>query len=187
MTKAKTSAARLKAKRGRPKLEVAYREPNGRASRAKEPADKVALEARARMLGISVVQAKDQKAGTFIGYLRLLGPRDGLSESQYQAAVHYMDLRGDYLRSLKAPNAYVDSEGMNGGGDAISDAYVNWCEDVRKAYDGAQKAIQTAQNSDRSENYWASLDLCVIRDQHHHHLISATRCVCNVLARYFNT
>ena len=45
---ARTKAAKLAAKRGRPLKDVPYREPNGRASRSAEPADKVALEARAR-------------------------------------------------------------------------------------------------------------------------------------------
>lgn len=187
MTKARTSAGKIRAKRGRPKLDVVYREPNGRASRAPDPADKLALETRARQLGLTVVQAKDQKAGTFIGYLAMLGPVDGISESQYQAALQYIALRGDYLRSIKAPNAYVDSEGMNGGGDFVSDPYIEWCETTRRTYDEVRKRLQSAQNADRTENYWAALDLCIIRDQHMHHLIGATRCVCNVLARYFQT
>ena len=70
MAKARTAAAKRKAKRGRPKMENAAREPSGRISRSgidHGPADIVALDARRRHLGVTKDQAKDQRAGSFIG------------------------------------------------------------------------------------------------------------------------
>lgn len=166
-------------------VEDAYREPNGRISRAKEPADKVALEARMRHLGLSLVQAKDQKAETFIGYLAILGPRDGLSEMQYDAAVKYLDLRDAYLQTLKAPNAVLDNEGGGMPNDFVSPEYEDWCEDTRETWDECKKAIQAAQNENRSDNLWAALDLCIIHSHHLHHLIGSTRLVCNCLVKFF--
>lgn len=180
--KARTRAQRRK---GRPKMEVAYREPNGRASRASEPADKLALETRARHLGISLVQAKDQRAETFIGYLAILGPTDGLSERQYEAATQFLSLRGDWLISKKAPNSAVDNEAAGTPSDFISEAYEDWCHDVHDTYEDCRRAIQDEQNANRSENLWAALDLCIIQGQRFSHMIGATRLTCNALAKFF--
>ena len=166
-------------------MEVVYREPNGRASRASEPADRLALETRARHLGISLVQAKDQRAETFIGYLAILGPNDGLSERQYEAATQFLSLRGDWLLSKKAPNSTVDNEAGGVSSDYISEAYEMWCQDVDETYTDCRRAIQDAQNANRAENLWAALDLCIIQGQKFNHLIGATRLTCNALAKFF--
>lgn len=166
-------------------MEVAYREPNGRASRAREPADKLALEIRARRLGISVVQAKDQKAASFIGYLNILGPRDGLSDTQHEALAQYLKVRGNYLLAIKAPDAMADNKATGGSGDAISDEYVEWCQKAVKDHDAARKAIYTAQDENRLDNLWAALDLCVIQGQHLHHMVGTVRVLGNALAKHF--
>jgi len=49
-------------RRGRPAIEGRLREPNGRLSRAKNPVQKVALEARARHNGLTLQQAAEQMA-----------------------------------------------------------------------------------------------------------------------------
>lgn len=182
---ARTKSAKLKARRGRPKLEVDFREPNGRASRAAEPADKVALETRARRLGLTLIQAKDQRAETFIGYLAILGPRDGLSESQYEAATQFLRLRGDWLLSKKAPNALVDREGGGMPSELVSPEYVDWCFKVDERYKACRLAIQESQGVYRTENLWAAIDLCIIQGQHLHNLIGATRIACNSLVKFF--
>lgn len=184
--KARTQAA--KRRKGRPRMETAYREPNGRPSRAKEPRespDTVALAARVRHLGLTLVKAKDQKAATFIGYLAILGNDDGLSERQYDAAVKYLDLRDSYLQSLKAPNAEKENECGGTASEFVSPAYEDWCEDIRETWDECKKAIQEAQNQNRSENLWAAVDLCIIQNHRLHHMIGATRLVCNCLAKFF--
>jgi hypothetical protein len=183
--KAATRAAKLRQKRGRPKHEVEYREPNGRASRSEEPADKLALETRARRLGLTVIQAKDQRAETYIGYLAILGPRDGLSETQYEAAIQFLRLRADWLMSKKAPNAAVNNEAIGMPSAEISDAYIQWCSDIDDRYTACRKAIQAAQGEHRTDNLWAALDLCVIQGQRFDHMIGATRLVCNALVKFF--
>lgn len=186
MTKARTAAQKLKAKRGRPRIEGAHREPNGRISRANEPSEiNVALETRARMLNISLDKARDQKAGTFLGYLALIGGNDGLSERQYQAAMNFQSLRNAYLMAIKAPNASVDAQTIGRPGDAISDEYADWCRRTKEAYGDARKAVQEAQNGTRTDNLWAALDLVVIQEQPIFNLIGATRVLCNALAKHF--
>lgn len=187
MAKARTKAAKVKAKRGRPKMQNVAREPNGRVSRSgmdHGPADIVALDARRRHLGLTRDQAKDQKAGTFIGYLNLIGPRDGLSNNQYEAATNYLGLHDAYLRAINAPGRVLDGE-MGTPTSEVSDAYVDWVIDTKEIYADCRKAIQEAQNQNRGSNLWAALDLCIIQDQHFHHMVGDLRILCNSLARFF--
>lgn len=189
--KARTKAAKIQAKRGkpgRPRRKGAVREPNGRISRSgirHEPADKTAIEARMRHMGLSRDQAQDQKAATYIGYLNLMGREAGLSDSQYEAATNYLSLRDAYLRAVKAPGVIYDGEGCSSG-DEITEEYEQWVERTKESYDNCRKAIQEEQNNSR-ENLWAALDLVVIQDQRLPHMIGATRILCNALSRYFRT
>lgn len=182
---ARTRSAKLAAKRGRPLKEAIYREPNGRASRAAEPADKVALEARARNMNLTLTQAKDQRAASFIGYLAILGPVDGISERQYEAATDFLALRNDWLMSKKIPGAEYDNEGKGGGGDYVSDAYIDWCQSVHDDYTDCRKAINAAQAENRGANLWGALDICVVQGAFAHELIGDVRLLCNVLAKFF--
>lgn len=184
---ARTKAAKLKAKRGRPKMEDVAREPNGRVSRSgidHGPADVVALDARRRHLGLTKDQAKDQKAGSFVGYLNLLGPIDGLSDDQHEAAVTYLRLRESYLRAIRSPGRVLDGEVGIPTSD-VTPAYEEWVADTKEAYVACRKAIQDVQNENRWANLWAALDLIVIQDQHMHHMIGDLRILCNALSRFF--
>lgn len=186
---AKTRAAKLKAKRGRPRMENAAREPNGRISRSgidHGPADVVALDARRRHLGLTKDQAKDQKAGTFIGYLNLLGPTDGLSNAQYEGAINYINLREAYLRAINAPGRVVD--GAAGiPTTEITEAYEDWVRGTKETYTACRDAIQEAQNEHRGCNLWAALDYCIHQDQRVNHMIGDLRLLTNALARFFRT
>lgn len=130
-------------------------------------------------------QAKDQKAGTFIGYLNILGRVDGISDDQYAAAISFLDLRHAYLRAIKAPNGEIDSGVPGSSGDTVSEEYERWCESTIKRYMECRKAIQEAQNMHRMENLWAALDHCIIRGDRQSHMIGSIRVLCNALARFF--
>lgn len=190
MGKAKTKSDKVRQKRGRSKMIGAPREPNGRISRSgidHGSADIIALESRARRTGLSLGQAKDQKAGTFIGCLNLIGARDGLSDDQYNAAVAYRDLRESYLRAIKAPNAIVDNHIPGSAGDEVSDGYIEWSKAVRDRYSECQKMLIKAQQENRTENLYAALDYAVVRDERYHYMLGALRIACNHLARFFRT
>ena len=169
-------------------MENVAREPNGRVSRSgidHEPADVVAIEARMRHTGLSRDKAKDQKAATYLGYLNLIGKRDGISNDQYDAAIAFLDLRTAYLMAIRAPDA-MRATGTGGAPSAdISPAYVEWCRRTRQRYEDCQKAIMAAQMENRSENLLAALDIVVIRGERHSHMIGATRILLNHLARFF--
>jgi hypothetical protein len=182
-----SKAAKLKQKRasrGRPKVEDVAREPNGRISRSPLDTNSEEVTRRAERLGLTVVQARDQKATTYIGYLNLIGKRDGISDDQYDAAMKFLDLRRSYLLAIKAPNAERSDEGLGGGSATISESYIDWCKDAIETYTNCRKAIQTAQNECRA-NLWAALDLCVLRDQRLDHMIGDVRLLSNALIVFF--
>lgn len=182
-----SKAAKLKAKRtsrGRPKVEDVAREPNGRISRSPNDGNSEELTRRAERLGLTVVQARDQKAVTFIGYLNLLGRHDGISDDQYEAANKFLDLRRSYLLAIKAPNSERSDEGTGTASPEISDTYIDWCADVTKRYKNCRTAIQNAQNEHR-QNLWAALDLCIIQGQRFDHMIGDVRLVSNCLIQFF--
>lgn len=193
--KAKTKAEKLRVKRGRPMAIVAHREPNGRASRAAEPVDKLALETRARKLGLTVIDAKNQLAATFIGRLFMQHraweerggsehrrPLDSLTERQHKAAVKYRDLHNDYLKAVGAPGAFYDGKSVAGGDD---EAHAKWAVGVKESHTEARKAILAAQGENRGENLMAALDYCILRDEPMVHMIGALRILCNALARHW--
>ena len=178
------------ARRGRPRLLNVDRTPSGQLSRAQEPkeaADVIALDARARHLGITPEQAKDQRAGSFLGYLYMLGRIDGLSERQYEAAMRFQELRRQWLRAHQIPDASLDNGVRGSAGEMVSDSYVRWVHATKAKFADARKAIMDSQGEHRGQNLWAAVDLVIIQEQPMHHLIGATRIVCNALARHFGT
>lgn len=164
------------------------REPSGRVSRSgidHGAADVVALDARRRHTGLPTEKAKDQKAATFIGYLNLIGPRDGISDEQYEAATNFMGLYVSYLRSIKAPGVMLEGEASGPPNDFISQEYEDWVLDTKEVYTNCRKAIQEAQNENRGANLWAALDLIIVRDERMFHLIGDLRLLCNALCKFF--
>lgn len=135
-------------------------------------------------MGLTMEQAKDQKAGTFIGTLNILGKADGLSDDQYEGATRFLELRASYLMAIKAPNADRDNGEIGIPSGQISEEYEDWCKSVIGRFDECKRAIQTAQNEVR-QNLWAAVDLCIIKGERHAHMIGEIRVVCNVLARFF--
>jgi len=205
--KAATRAIKLKRKRGRPKIEGVAREPNGRVSRAYEPPSKLALEARARMFKISVEQAKDQQAGTFLGRLHMAyveweksekykkekapQPEQSLSTRQYHALISCKTAHNDFLCATGAPGAQYD---YHLGSDGNPDAHAEWCKTAKERWlggdpndmrGGIRGAIYAAQEQERGLNLWAALDLCVFQEQHLPYMVPTLRTLGNALARHF--
>jgi hypothetical protein len=181
MGKAKTKGQR----RGRPR-KAGPREPNGNPSRSgidHDPIDKLAIDTRVRQMNITKEQAKDQKAGSFIGYLNLLGPRDGISDNQYEGALDYLKFRERLLRAIKSPAAIYDPDSTGAGGE-VTEAYENWCKGINQEWTTLRNEIQAEQNYCRG-NLWAALQLVIIEDKPIHTLVGETRLLCNILAKHF--
>lgn len=175
-------------KRGRPK-KTGPREPNGRLARTvikDENAEPLAL--RARVFGLTEKDAKDQKAGSFIGRLRLKRQNDrnspdGLDEEQYEAGLRYLELRNLYHKQIGAEEAIYES-GVFSGMEASEEERSRRWASIRDRWHGAIAAVQAKQNESRG-NLFAALDYCVVRDAMHVHMIGDLRLALNALADYF--
>lgn len=178
-----SKAEKRQAKRGRPKKEGIAREPNGRASRAKDDPAKVATEARIRHYGVPASMARDPRTGSYLGRLAMAGRGEGISQDQYEAATRYLDLYNSYQKAIGSPGAHYEAIGGVNASDP--EAYTDWCIRVKESYNQAQNAIHEAQSEERSENLWAGLQYVIIEDQEFSHLLTSTRLVCNALHRHF--
>lgn len=201
--KARSAAAKQKAKRGRPRIEGATREPSGRISRREEPS-KLALEARARMHKISLEDAKDQQAGSFLGRLHMAyinwdkerrksgsdapQPEMSISTAQYNALLTCQSAHNDYLKATGAPGAQFEP---TFGNAADPDAHAKWSKSAIERWQGAtgrggmRGIVYAAQEQERHLNLWAALDLCVLQEQTHPHMVPAIRVLGNAFARSF--
>lgn len=177
------------AKRG-PKRKNVAREPNGRALRTiPEPADEVALSARAKMLcqqwGIkdteAKVLAKDPFSSTFVGTLQRLGQ---ITKIQYDASQTFLTLTNqERKRTNSALAHYEASETLS---ELRSQEDIDASNRALQArYIAMQKAIQEAQNYQRG-NLWAALQFCVVDNRGFEHMIGDLRLALNALDLFFN-
>lgn len=172
------------ARRGRPRIEGKLREPNGRISRAANPPALAALQARAFHAGLSLEQAKDPRAETYLGRLAIFGRGDGLSRDQYEAAQQFLLLRNDYQKALLSPGAYYEATGTHLNADNMAE-YQAWAARVKKRYAAALKAVQEAQMDNGRENLYAALQYVVIDNRELPYLLGAARLLLNALHRHF--
>ncbi len=185
---ARTKAAKLKAKRGRPRKEGVLREPNGRVSRAKEPPARAAQLARMRVFGLSASEALSDLAGDNLGRLHLAWKRDkadGISADQYEAAERYREVFNDRRKADCSPAAHYDQTGAVGADDP--DEYEKWVMRAKQAYIDARKAIDEAQLETLNGNLYAAVQFMIEQDQYFPHMLGDIRIVCNALYRHFFT
>ncbi|WP_273760736.1 hypothetical protein [Bartonella sp. ML70XJBT.G] len=168
-------------KRGRPKITGQIREANGRISRAKAPreaVDKLAIEMRAKRFSLSLQDAKNPLASTYIGRLCLQGV---LTQEQYDTAQQYLQIRNNYLCAKGLPSAIYD-EMPSSSDDKARD---KWVEFATEQFANMQEAIKEAQHLYRQYNLYAALQYLVIEDQELPHLVSSLKVALNVLYRYW--
>lgn len=137
---------------------------------------------RMRLFGLTEKDARDQKASTFVGRLQLT---KAISQAQYDAAQQWLQVREQYQRAIKSPDALRSSGG--GGDSGESPNYASWCRQSIKRYDAAQKAVMTEQMlfANRGRNLIAGLDYVVSRNEIHWHLVGDCRLALNALAHHF--
>lgn len=174
------------------------REPNGRLSRrvADERTrfmltiDKdqretlgVGLEARERVNGTPIQQARDQMAGSFVGRLCMSSQ---LSSEQYDAAMTYLEDWENVGKAVHAPRqpGAVDLNATKGGSGDYENVALTRSRVER--WRSAQNAVQGRQNELRGTgNLFAALDCCLLRDGEFHHLVGSLREALNALARHY--
>ncbi|MCZ2158850.1 hypothetical protein NPX99_06145 [Bartonella sp. 220] len=171
-----------RAKRGRPRIQGCVREPNGRISRAKtprEPVDQLAIEIRAKRFCLTIQDAKNPLAGTYIGRLYLQGQ---LTQDQYEAAQKYLEVKNDYLCAKALPNA-VYNEMPSSSDDRARE---KWVEFATKQFLSMQEVIRKTQALNRQFNLYAALQYLVIEDQMLPHLVNSLCIVLDALHKYCN-
>lgn len=177
--------SRAKRKRGRPRIEGILREPNGRRSRAKNPAeaiDKLAIIMRAKHTGLSEKEAEDPRSSTYIGRLFMLGTASGgITEDQYNAAIRYIEIDNNYKKALQSPGAYY----ANSIGKGDPKQFEEFCRRAKKQYQEVNAAIQEAQFDNREDNLYQALRYIVIENLEIPNLLGAARLVLNALSRHF--
>lgn len=175
--------------KGRPRKSNVRRTKSGAISRAagayNENAEAIAL--RMRVFGLTEKEARDQKAGTYVGRLCLAGMRnstDGISAAQYDAAVAYQEAHQNFKRAVKSPDALASGSGGASGPDGAG--YDQWCQRAVAKWEGIQAAVQNEQgfHENRGANMWAALDYLVGRDQQLPHLIGDLRLALNAIGHH---
>lgn len=173
------------------------REKNGRLSRkpediearrklawdaAAQDAVSTVMEARQRLYGLSETDARDQKAGSFIGRLYM---SKELSRSQYEALCMYGE--SAYANASITPGPKPDT-----AFDPNRVVGISWEENeardkaIRERHRKAQAAVQEKQNELRlTANLFSALYECVQRDREVYHMIGDLRAAANALARHY--
>lgn len=173
-----------KKKVGRPRKKGVMRESNGRVSRAKRDQIFVALSARAKHMGISLSEAADYCTGTYLGRLCYLGNKNGITQSQYDAAVKFLFLLNDYKKTLLSVNAHYEYRSLsfkNLTPSEIDDRYTEWCQKIQKLFDQVMDLIKKQKNP----NLLAALNHIVIADQWVPSLLPDLRILCDLLEDFF--
>ena len=193
--KHKTVAARRKARRGRPPKEGVFREPSGRISRADDPPARTATEARARQLGLSVIDAMNPECHTWIGRLHMAylawkkrddgkpQPNLSVSTAQYYASLSYLQIHNNNAKAVQSPGAVYDRVGI-WRDQPDDDAHAEFCHRATSALTAVREAIQRAQEDNRTSNLWAALDLVVLRNQELPHMIGDVRILLTAINRH---
>ncbi|GAA5108751.1 hypothetical protein [Bartonella jaculi] len=171
-----------RAKRGRPRINRCVREPNGRISRAKtphEPMDKLAIEMRAKRFCLTIEDAKNPLAGTYVGRLCLQGV---LTQDQYDAAQKYIEVKNNYLCAKGLPNAVYDDFTPSSN----EEAQKRWIERATHCYEETKEAIKEAQHLYRQYNLYAAIQYLVIENKTLPHLVNSLRVALNALHKHFS-
>lgn len=169
------------------------RNPKDVAERRKEAFDMqaqeamaLAIDARQRLFGLSREEARDQRAGTFIGRLCLLSERGGgITQLQYDALCAWEESARENSMVISGPkdDAAFDLNRVHGrAGDEDGGQSIR----VRARHRAAELAIMDKQAELRGTvNLFAALYECVQRDREHFHLLGDLRVAANALARHY--
>lgn len=144
------------------------------------------LLARVRQHNLSPKNARDQRAGWYIGRLAMVGQEaGGLSYEQEQAATQWLEDRHAYMSTIAAPksDAAFDPTRTPGRSNSENESYAIRC---RNKYKLAREAVREAQNAlGLRSNLWAALSLIVEQDKELPHMIGDLRELLNALAHHY--
>ena len=175
MTKAKSKAAR---RRGKPRPPVT--DLDHRKTDRSEPADRVALEARARINNLTLDEAKNPMSATAIGRLTI---RRVLDQVQHDALYRMVLLCGEYQQAMLSPNLpRQPKEGFTASDQA---SYEAWCLSVRSAYRSAIKAIHDKEKATGNRQIWDAFSRIALSEMEVPHLVPELVICADALKKHF--
>ncbi|GAA5100749.1 hypothetical protein [Bartonella acomydis] len=142
------------------------------------------IEMRAKHFGLTIEEAKNPLASSYIGRLCLLGYKQnalGISKEQYEAAQRYLQIRNDYLCAKGLPHGYYDDFTHTPN----EKAQQQWVQRTTDHYEKMQEVIKETQQQHRQYNLQAALQYLVVEDQPLSSLICALRLILNALHKHF--
>lgn len=171
--------------KGRKRKSGVKRTPSGRPSRAQEALVEhlPGIERRMRQFGLSEEGARDQKAGTVVGRLRLMGL---LSEAEYQAAQRALAIYEAFQRAVKSPS--LRPIGTGGAGELGTDDYAAWCARAITAWEGREGVrgvVREASAIHGHRNLYAAVDYLLLRDEDFVHMRGDLQLVLMALVPHF--
>lgn len=145
----------------------------------------VGIEARERVFGVPLAECRDQRAGSFVGRLRMAGV---LSQPQYESAIKWQEGVERYSWATggitpKRPAA-VDLNRVSGSPTSAEN--VAAAKRAIAKYRNADKVIRDAQiELGGRGNLFGALDALVLRDLSLQHMVPDLRCALNALAKHY--
>lgn len=171
-----------KRSRGRPRNKTAPRTPSGQISRAAEPANKTALEARMKHHGLTIDQAADQKAGDFIGRLLIA---KAIKHRQFRGLEEGRRVVQNYRRAISSPAAIFEArEGIQTVAD--EDTQAEWVDKQIAKHTVMMAEIMRVQRKERSANLLSVAEFVLGGDYDMPHMIRDIQRVGDVLADHFH-
>lgn len=144
------------------------------------------LDARVKMHNLTPEQARDQRAGSYMGRLAMLGMKHGgISKKQEAAGIQWLEEKHAYMSTIAAPksDAAFDPTRTPGRSHAENEAWAVRCKNKHRQ---ARVAVQEAQNTlGLKSNLFAALHLIVEQDKELPHMIGDLREVLNVLGVHY--
>ncbi|WP_017196048.1 hypothetical protein [Bartonella birtlesii] len=162
-------------------------EQNGDISHTQKPCtspSQHSIEMRAKHFGLTIEEAKNPLASSYIGRLCLLGYKQnalGISKEQYETAQRYLQIRNDYLCAKGLPHGYYDDFTHT----PDEKAQKQWVQRTTQHYEDMQKVIKKAQQQHSQHNFYAALQYLVVDDQPLSYLVCPLRIILNALHQHF--
>lgn len=186
--KARTKAARIRARKGGRPRKGGARTPSGRLSRAGEKDDVMAtaIGARCRQHGIDAKDARDPRWGTAIGRLAIA---ETITPAAYATVIRFLRIRADAHRAMQAPGQPKIAR-TGSSGDSSTEAYAEWCAGAIKRYEDILDAVAELPalivQGDRFHSPLTALSTVIVDDQYQDWMLPQLQAVIRAMQAHFS-
>ena len=152
---------RRRKQRGRPSAENVDREPNGRRTRSKLKEDirVVAVQGRARVLGVPVELAAMAECGTVQGRLWL---EQRISWPLKQAADELVQWRRGMENALQVPDSLATGS-IGGASQEASEAYAKWATAAVGKWEVGKDWLEKLGTDHKRNDTWPTFERCILQ------------------------